>query len=458
MGDAVIAVGIDKRITLINAVCEKLVGYKADQVYGKSLDSVFIIINEYTRENRKSPADLVFETGEIVQLANHTLLISRDGTERAIEDTAAPIKNKSGETVGCVIVFRDFSDQREKQKQIEYLSYHDQLTGLYNRRFFEEELKRISTKRNLPLSMVYADVNGLKTINDAFGHDQGDILIRMVANTFKEECRTDDILARVGGDEFVLLLPRTDTFSSEKLLKRITGKMEQNKILDIELSVSFGWCTMCDDNQTAFDILKSAEDSMYRKKLLSLSSRRSGMIQSINNALLIKSPREKAHSQRVSHLCEEIGKAYGLREEELSDLRVAGELHDIGKIAVDEKILNKSEKLSPVEWAQMQGHSETGYRLLGATLEYSNIAEYVFGHHERWDGTGYPKRLKGKKIRWESRVIAIADAYDAMTSDRPYRKAQSEAAAVAEIKKNAGTQFDPEIARTFIEKVKGYVW
>lgn len=458
VGDGVITIGTDSKIQFMNPIAQQLTGWSQKDAFGEMIENVFCIVNEYTGLVTENPIKAVFETAEIVQVANHTLLISKDGTERAIEDTAAPIKDKFGEVIGCVLVFRDFSEKKEKQRQIEYLSYHDQLTGLYNRRFFEEALKRLDTKRNLPLSLVYADVNGLKIINDAFGHESGDQTINMIADVFKTECHSDDIIARVGGDEFIILLPNTDMDAAENLIKQIKEKIKLILINDIDISVSFGWYTKKEDNQLANDVLKKAEDLMYQKKILNSASKRNGIIKSILNALLVKCPMEKSHSTRVSTICEDIGKAYHLNEDELKELRTAGELHDIGKIAVDETILNKTSELSKVEWEQIRRHPETGYRLLSATSEFNNIAEYVFEHHERWDGTGYPKGLKGEAVHWKARVIAIADAYDAITSDRPYKKALSEAAAVDEIKKNAGTQFDPDIARVFIEKVLGVEW
>jgi len=458
VGDGVITIGQEGIIEFMNPIAEALTGWQQENAVGMSFESVFDIVNEYTREKTENPVNLVFKTKEIVQLANHTLLISKDGTERSIEDTAAPIKDINNNIIGCVLVFRDFSEKKEKQKKIEYLSYHDQLTGLYNRRFFEEELRRIDTKRNLPLSLVYADVNGLKIINDAFGHESGDSLIQLVADVFKTECRADDIIARIGGDEFVLLFPGTDNDSTENLVRRIKEKIENRKIMNINVSISFGWETKHEEKQSTLEILKSAEDYMYQKKILNSSSKRNGIIKSILNALLVKSPREEAHSKRVSLICAAIAKAYGLKADAIEELRTAGELHDIGKIAVDETILGKTGKLTNAEWVEIKRHPETGYRLLSATSEFNNIAEYIFQHHERWDGTGYPKKLKGESILWQARVIAIADAYDAMTSDRSYRKGLSEAVAVAEIKKHAGTQFDPEIARIFIEKVLNRRW
>jgi len=302
---------------------------------------------------------------------------------------------------------------------------------------------------------VFADVNGLKTINDAFGHQYGDLLIQQVSEVFKSVCRADDIISRTGGDEFILLLPKTEATFVQDLVKRIKNRIDQKQIMNINISVAFGWATKNTEKQSALEVLKNAEDLMYQKKILDSSSKRSAVIKSILNTLHLKSPREDAHSKRVSIICENVGKAYHLSDDEIKELRIAGELHDIGKIAIDEVILNKPSKLSEAEWAQIQQHPETGYRLLGTSSEYYNIAEYVHAHHERWDGTGYPKGLKGEAINWKARIITIADAYDAMTCERPYRNALSEEDTVEEIKKNAGVQFDPDIAKLFVEKILG---
>ena len=458
VGDGVLTIGTDNCVQLINPITEKLTGWTQKEAKGKPVEEVFKIVHEYSREPIKSPSKVVFETGEIVQLANHTVLISKDGSECAIEDTAAPIKDKSGNIIGCVLVFRDFSEKKEKQKRIEYLSYHDQLTDVYNRRFFEEELSRIDVKRNLPVSFIYADVNGLKIINDAFGHEVGDQLIIMVAESIKAVCRADDIIARVGGDEFLILLPKTDKVSAKAIIDRINSTMKNQKMMDIQLSVSFGASTKDTESQSADDVIKEAEEIMYQRKIFSSGSKRNGIIKAILHALLVKCPREEAHSHRVSELCNSIGAVYELDPDRLQELTTAGELHDIGKIAVDEAILNKPGKLSGFEWAQITNHAETGYRLLGATSEFYKISEYVLAHHEKWDGTGYPNKIKGDAINWNARVIAIADSYDAMISERPYKNALSKKQAVAEIKKNAGTQFDPDIAKTFVEKVLHAQW
>jgi HD-GYP domain-containing protein (c-di-GMP phosphodiesterase class II) len=225
--------------------------------------------------------------------------------------------------------------------------------------------------------------------------------------------------------------------------------------MGINISVSFGWYTKDSEDQSMDEVLKNAENYMYQKKLNSKSSKQSNIIRSILNTLQIKCPRERDHSQRVSRICEEIGKAFNLGDNELNELKIAGELHDIGKIAIDISILNKSGGLKDSEWAQIKKHPEIGYRILNTSREFIKISEYVLAHHEKIDGSGYPQGLKGDEIIWQSKVIAVADSYDAMTCDRPHRKALSREEAAEEIIKNAGTQFDPEVARVFIEKVLG---
>ena len=453
VGDGVITTDRKGKIELINPVTQHLTGWSQEDAFGEDFDLVFNIINEYTRSMTESPVKKVFETEAIVELANHTLLISRDGKETPIEDTAAPIRDIEGNLIGSVIIFRDNSEKHKKKKEIEYISYHDYLTGLFNRRFFEEELNRLDCKRNYPISLVLLDVNGLKMFNDAFGHAIGDELIKKVAKVLVDKCRQDDIVARYGGDEFAIILPNADEADVEKLVKRILQAIGKEKMMNLEISVSFGWDTKYNEGQSLINVINSAENYMYQKKILENLSKRGLVIKSILNTLLVKNPREELHSKRVSIFCEKIGIAYNLSMDAVKNLKAAGELHDIGKIAIDESILNKTESLTEGEWLEIKKHPETGYRILATSSEFANLALAIFSHHERWDGKGYPKGLQGEEIPFEARVIAIADAYDAMISDRPYHQALSEEDAAEEIKMNAGVQFDPDIVQVFLEKV-----
>ncbi len=348
---------------------------------------------------------------------------------------------------------RDISDRKQMELKLEYLSYHDQLTGIYNRRFFEEELKRLDVPRNYPLTIVVADVNGLKLINDSFGHTVGDEIIQKVASAIMKGCRADDIAARLGGDEFVILLPCTSSRETANIIKRIKNISGNERVGTIGISSSFGWASKEDENETIYEIFKKAEDLMYKQKLIESPSMRGRTITAIIKTLNEKNKREEAHSHRVSALCMELGKALGLTYGEVEELKTVGLFHDIGKIAIEEAILNKEGKLTLDEWEEIKRHPEIGYRILSTVNEMAEMAEFVLAHHERWDGKGYPKGLVQEQIPLFSRIIAIADAFDAMTSERTYRRTLSYQEAAEELLKNAGTQFDPELVEIFASKI-----
>ena len=310
IGDGVISTDNNGNIVLLNKVAESLTGWTLELARGKSIEEVFNIINEFTREKCENIVKKVLESGKIQELANHTILISKDGIERPIEDSAAPIVNENDGISGMVLVFRDVTQKKQRQEEILFLSYHDQLTGLYNRRFYQEELKRLDTKRNLPITIVMGDVNGLKLINDSFGHDMGDELLKKVAEVIRKGCRSDDIIARLGGDEFIIILPKMGAMEAEQLITRINELTLKEKIGSLDISISFGYETKNNVVEKIEDIFKSAEDRMYKKKLFESPSMRGKTINTIMSTLHEKNKREEQHSNRVSELCKSMQK-YG---------------------------------------------------------------------------------------------------------------------------------------------------
>lgn len=452
VGDGVIATDSKGNITIMNLVAEKLTGWKQEETGRMAFSEVFHIINEYTREKCQNPVQKVLDTGKVIGLANHTILIAKDGTERPIADSAAPIM-ENGEMKGVILVFRDVTLQRQKQAMIEHLSFHDQLTDLFNRRFFEDEIHRLDAQRNLPLSIIMADVNGLKLTNDAFGHHVGDMLLMKAADTIQACCRRDDLIARLGGDEFVILLPRTGLKEAEGIVQKIMVQCSYVKVDAVSLSISCGWSVKTVAEEKIYDVLKKAEDMMYRRKLFEGPSIRGQIIDAVVKALYEANRREKEHSERVSMICGKMGHALGCSERVIQELRTAGLLHDIGKVAIDVSIIDKPGPLTESEWIEVKRHPEIGYRILSAVNDMSEIAQSILSHHERWDGKGYPRGIGGEAIPIYARILAIADAYDAMTCERPYRKPMHAEQVEKEMILNEGRQFDARLVRIFLSEV-----
>jgi diguanylate cyclase (GGDEF)-like protein/PAS domain S-box-containing protein len=360
--------------------------------------------------------------------------------------------------IEIVGVSRNIDKRKRAEEKVLYLSYHDQLTGLYNRRFYEEELLRLDTQRNFPIAIIISDINGLKLINDAYGHQMGDTILKSYAEILKTECRHDEIVSRIGGDEFVILLSHTNRENVEGIISRLNDAIASVHTDHTILSVSMGYAIKENADQEINDLFKLAEDAMYRHKL-SISPRvKKATIDSIINSINEKNHQEIVHSQTVSEYCEAIGREMKFSSDAVNQLRMAGLRHDIGEIAIDDAILNKPEKLTPAEWAEIRRHPEIGYHILRSVNELAEIARFVLEHHERWDGTGYPKGLKAEEISLQGRIIAVADAYSTMTSPRPYAPALTQAEAVAEIINCADSQFDRNIARLFVEKVLKADW
>lgn len=370
-----------------------------------------------------------------------------------LENNYSPIANESRKIIGVTVFTNDVTDRKNYEQSILYLSYHDALTGLKNRRFYIEELARVDHTDALPLSIIMADINGLKLMNDAFGHDAGDELLCIVASELNNCFLGKAEVSRVGGDEFVVILENTSKGEATNYIDRAKTRIEKHKLNSMNVSVSFGVETKV-DGLSIQEVIKIAEDDMYKHKLFETTSTRSDAIKAILSTLFMKNPREELHSERVGELCQFLGQVLGMRKDEMNLLKVISNLHDIGKIAIDEQVLNKPGKLNDEEWAEIKRHPEIGYRILSSSSEYAEISEDILSHHEHWDGGGYPQGLKGKEIPYRSRIIAIADAYDAMTSDRPYRKAMSKDQALKEIIRCSGTQFDPSIARKFVDSIQ----
>jgi len=387
-------------------------------------------------------------------VANNELAIQSEAKEKraaelivANKELAFQNKEKKKRAAELVIANKKISIENEKN---EYLGYHDYLTNLYNRRYF---VHAFTKKGYFPHGLMMIDINGLKIINDAYGHVRGDEAIRQVANLLMKVFDKEDVVARIGGDEFAILAPHKNAIQLQDYKDKLVSLSQNIKIDNIPVSLAIGFEALNDNDNDIDELLSRAEKQLYRHKITVGESIRNHAIKAILNTLTDKYKEEKTHSARVSQICKQIGTELGLSKEEVDVLELAGMYHDIGKISIPDAILKKPDKLTDEEYEIIKTHTQIGYKILRAADEYSGLAEYALSHHERWDGRGYPKGLKGEDIPLFSRIINVADSFEAMTADRPYRKGMSITDAGLEIKNCSGSQFDPGISNLFLTKV-----
>jgi len=294
-------------------------------------------------------------------------------------------------------------------------------------------------------------------VNDSFGHAKGDELLRRLGEILRGCARKGDVVARVGGDEFYLLMPHTTGEKAKRMMACLERAYERrtsepDSILRYS-SLEMGSATKRGEGESLADTIRNAEETMYRSKLLSQKGVHGAALNSIRSALHEKSNETQEHADRIAYLARRVGELLHLSADDLDLLQLAAGLHDIGKISIDQAILTKPAPLTDDEWKRLQQHPEIGYRITQAIPELSQISEIVLTHHERWDGSGYPQGLKGEQIPLMARIVAVADAFDAMTEGRHYKEAVSKQEAVEELIRQAGRQFDPMIVKLFTEQV-----
>jgi len=380
----------------------------------------------------------------------------KDGNSGTLEISITPVKDQLSTVTGFRGLVRDVTDRERMRKQLEYFSMHDKLTGLYNRTYFEEELRRLSKGRDYPITMISADLNGLKLINDTLGHDKGDLLLKAAANVLKLSLRGSDVLARVGGDEFTAILTNTDEATADKVLKRIRYNVKDfsDNNPDLYLSISLGMATAMSNETSHSELFKQADDSMYRDKFSPSTLTRNKIVKSLMDALADRDYVADGHCKRVAILSREMATRLSLSPKQQADLALLAQVHDLGKVAIPDKVVFKKGPLSRDEWKIIKEHPEKGHRIALSSNYLTGVASLILKHHERWDGSGYPSSIKGREIPIECRIFSIVDAYDAMTNKREYNVVKSPAEALEEIKTCAGTQFDPALVDTFVSIIE----
>ncbi len=354
-------------------------------------------------------------------------------------------------------LIRDITDRKNYEKQLEFLSFHDQLTGLYNRVYFERALKDMQKSVVYPITFICADIDGLKMINDTFGLRKGDEILKICAKVIGDSLRKKDLLVRTGGDEFTVILSNTTIETGEIVGRRIRESIDRynQEHVDLPLSISMGVAGTDDQNRPLMDLLKEADDAMNHDKLSRSTSVRNQIVETLLAALAERDFVTEGHTRRLAEHCRQMGAAARLNSQQLTNLALLSQVHDLGKVGIPDQILFKQGPLDDDEWEIMKKHAEIGHRIALSSSDLSVVADLILKHQEKWDGSGYPLGLKGEEIPIECRILAIIDAFDAMTNDRPYRKALPVSKALAEIKANSGTQFDPTLETIFLSLLKG---
>jgi len=437
--------------TVFNERWAQIIGYTLEEISPVSIK---------TWERFIHPEDLAKSNEQLARVFNRKLeyydiesrMKHKDGSWVWVQDRGKVISWSSDwKPLLMAGTHTNITNRKKSEEAIIHLSYHYMLTGLFNRRFFEEEIKRLDTDRQLPLSIIMGDLNSLKLTNDTFGHQEGDRLLIETAKLLKTVCRSDDILARWGGDEFVILLPKTSIASTVEIMQRIKKECSELFIQKMSIGLAIGIATKIDSGQNIQDIIVEAESNMYKNKLAGKQSSAGSVIAALEQALYEKSNETMAHTQRLKELSLKLGKKLKLHPHQLDELSLLASLHDIGKVAVPETILLKEGALSENECEVMRRHPTTGFNIAQSSPQIAHIAKYILSCHENWDGSGYPEGLAKEEIPLLSRIVAITDSYDVMTGNRSYKCAISKEDAVKELKKYAGIQFDPVLVEKFIE-------
>ena len=426
----------------LSHVNEKDLYLKPELFIGKSLKDT---MPESIAEKAMEKIRVLFEIKQI-QILNYELMIN--GSLGFYESRFVMIDE---DMVMCII--RDISEKKKNEDLLYSLSIHDMPTGLYNRNYFEEKIKSLTGDELRDIGIVICDIDGLKLVNDTLGHAEGDNYLRTVADILRENFPADSIVSRIGGDEFAVISMNISQSEIQNIKRKISKIIDlhnkEGRVVPISLSV--GYAIKGEKHKSISEVFKEADDFMYREKLHHRQSIRSNNIDLLNKMLLSKTFKSAMKMEEMISYVTKLAVKQGIMDEQLKDLRLFVLFHDVGNIGISESLLLKKSALTKDEWLEMRRHTEIGYRIAESSSDLKHISEWIFKHQERWDGTGYPFGLKGYDIPIQCRILALVDSYNAMISDRPYRKALSKEQAIEELKKEAGKQFEPALTDAFLE-------
>ncbi len=443
----------NKKYISVNPACASMFGYDSPQEMIAAVnDSYDTFVNV---EEAYKMRDEIIKQGFIRDYIIER--IKKDGTTFWTSINASIIYDKEGKIKFVEGSYVDVSEKIRYQKEVEYINEHDPLTGLYNRKYFEKVLN--STEAKKINGIIMCDIDGLKLVNDSIGHWAGDDLLVAASEVIKSCFYTDEVIARMGGDEFAVLMSGADwgILNDATQQIRLGVDVYNAKGPLIPLSITAGVAYREDSASDFYDLMKMADDNMCRQKLRSSQSARSAIVRTLTKTMEERDFGTQNHADRLIELMSEFVLRIDFPAWKREELVLFSQFHDIGKVGIPDRILFKPGSLNPEEKLEMQKHSEIGYRIAQSSPDLAGISELILKHHEWWNGEGYPLGLKGEEIPVGCRMLSIVDAYDAMTSDRPYRKAMSHDQALEELLSCKGRQFDPQLVDIFLEFIAPFV-
>ncbi len=442
--EAVYGIDLNGMCTFCNNSCVKMLGYSCqEELLGESMHWK---IHHSRRDGSCLPVeDCLIMIAINKGLGTHSkdeVFWRADNTYFDVEYYSYP-QYRNRELVGAVITFFDITTTKRIENEIAYLNCHDSLTGLFNRRYFDEEIQKIDIEKNLPISILMGDVNGLKIINDIFGHAAGDLLLQNAAKAMRKSLRPHDFLVRLGGDEFVAVLPNTNLDTANRLAELLKNNFSQERVKSLNGSISFGCCTKEYVHENILGILGKADERMYEQKVKEKHDSGNTIFHALKE-MYFSDPNEVEHAERVCSLCEEMGKAMALPEADIHVLIESSLLHDIGFISQENR-LHMKDGMPEEELSEIKQHPVLGSKILSSFADTAYMAKFVLYHHECWNGTGYPTGIRGSEIPLLSRIMAVAEMYQ-----ETIRDSSTNENAMQIIMASSGICLDPEVVMAFV--------
>jgi diguanylate cyclase (GGDEF)-like protein/PAS domain S-box-containing protein len=437
------------RYLQVNPAMAELTGYSVEELLTRSGPD--ITHPEDVAEGIEVSRQMA--SGELESATLDKRYIHADGRVISALVKISLVRDAAGSPVHAVVQVQDVTEQKRAEAQLAYHAYHDALTGLPNRRKLMQDLEeRLCVDTPEPTLLIVFDLDGFKAYNDAYGHPAGDALLVRLAERLQAAVLGRGHAYRMGGDEFcVLAALRAD---GQDPLASAGGAALTERGEGFEITASHGAAELPAEATSSSEALGVADQRMYARKGRKRTSAGRQATDALLKALAERNPGLGAHLDDVTGLCEAVGRELGLREEALTPLLQAAALHDVGKVAIPDAILDKPGPLDDAEWEFMRTHTLIGERILAEAPALAEAAKIVRSSHECYDGRGYPDGLAGDEIPLAARIIAVCDSFDAMTSNRPYRTAMSVEGALSELHNCSGTQFDPAVIKAFATVIR----